>query len=77
MDETDRVLDVGFEEELRVIFKCLPKNRQTLLFSATRSSELEALLDLSANKAYFYEAYDGFKMVANNVKDVYVNAHFV
>ena len=82
MDEADRVLDVGFEEELRVVFKCLPKNRQTLLFSATMTSELEALLELSANKAYFYEAYEGFKTVAtlkqqyifipNNVKDVYL-----
>ena len=45
--------------------------------SATMTSALEALLELSSNKAYFYEAYDGFKMVANNVKDVYVNAHFV
>nr|POF23627.1 dead-box atp-dependent rna helicase 36 [Quercus suber] len=32
--------------------------------SATMTSELEALLELSANKAYFYEAYDSFKMVA-------------
>lgn len=82
LDEADRVLDVGFEEELRVVFKCLPKNRQTLLFSATMTSELEALLELSANKAYFYEAYEGFKTVAtlkqqyifipNNVKDVYL-----
>ena len=47
------------------------------------TSELEALLELSTNKAYSYEAYDGFKTVAtlkqqyvffpNNVKDVYVN----
>ena len=82
MDEADRVLDVGFEEELRVVFKCLPKNRQTLLFSATMTSELEALLELSSNKAYFYEAYEGFKTVdtlkqhyifiLNNVKDVYL-----
>lgn len=27
LDEADRVLDAGFEEELRVVFKCLPKNR--------------------------------------------------
>ena len=70
-----------------MIFKCLPKNWQTLLFSATMLSELEALLELSTNKAYFYKAYDAFKTLAtlkqqyvfisNNVRDVYVNAHFV
>ncbi|CAI9088037.1 OLC1v1022266C1 [Oldenlandia corymbosa var. corymbosa] len=63
LDEADRLLDVGFEEELRVVFQCLPKSRQTLLFSATMTSELETLLQLSANKAYFYEAYEGFKTV--------------
>ncbi|GLT31964.1 hypothetical protein SLA2020_066610 [Shorea laevis] len=82
LDEADRVLDVGFEEELRVIFQCLPKNRQTLLFSATMTSNLQTLLELSANKAYFYEAYEGFKTVETlkqqyvfipkTVKDVYL-----
>ncbi|PKA49352.1 DEAD-box ATP-dependent RNA helicase 36 [Apostasia shenzhenica] len=51
LDEADRVLDVGFEEELRVIFKCLPKSRQTLLFSATMTNELQALLEISANRS--------------------------
>ncbi|KAF3666834.1 DEAD-box ATP-dependent RNA helicase 36 [Capsicum annuum] len=82
LDEADRVLDVGFEEELKAIFQCLPKNRQTLLFSATMTSNLKTLLELSANKAYFYEAYEGFKTVESlkqqyifipkNVKDVYL-----
>lgn len=82
LDEADRVLDVGFEEELRVIFQCLPKPRQTLLFSATMTSNLQTLLELSVNKAYFYEAYEGFRTVdtlkqqyvfiPKNVKDVYL-----
>lgn len=82
LDEADRVLDVGFEEELRAVFQCLPKQRQTLLFSATMTSNLEMLLELSANKAYFYEAYEGFKTVdtlkqqyvfiPKNVKEVYL-----
>ncbi|XP_027062063.1 DEAD-box ATP-dependent RNA helicase 36-like [Coffea arabica] len=82
LDEADRVLDVGFEEELRVVFQCLPKDRQTLLFSATMTSDLQTLMELSANKAYFYEAYEGFKTVETlkqqyvfipkNVKDVYL-----
>lgn len=82
LDEADRVLGVNFEEELRVIFQCLPKKRQTLLFTATMTSNLKTLLELSANKAYFYEPYDGFKTVESlkqqyvfipkNVKDVYL-----
>ncbi|KAD4386306.1 hypothetical protein E3N88_26475 [Mikania micrantha] len=82
LDEADRVLDVGFEEELRVVFNCLPKNRQTLLFSATMTDNLQSLLEVSANKAYFYAAYDGFETVETlkqqyifipkTVKDVYL-----
>ncbi|CAL9215209.1 unnamed protein product [Arabidopsis halleri] len=63
LDEADRVLDVGFQDELRTIFQCLPKTRQTLLFSATMTSNLQTLLEHSSNKAYFYEAYEGFKTV--------------
>ncbi|XP_022717594.1 DEAD-box ATP-dependent RNA helicase 36 isoform X2 [Durio zibethinus] len=71
LDEADRVLDAGFEEELRVVFQCLPKNRQTLLFSATMTGDLQTLLELSANKAYFYEAYEGFRTV-ETLKEQYI-----
>lgn len=35
LDEADRMLDLGFAADLDVIFQALPRNRQTLLFSAT------------------------------------------
>src|SRR6185369_4742703 len=35
LDEGDRLLDMGFEEPIREIVKATPKQRQTLLFSAT------------------------------------------
>jgi ATP-dependent RNA helicase RhlE len=43
LDEADRMLDLGFSEELRSIYAALPKRRQTLLFSATFSDEIRAL----------------------------------
>ena len=40
IDEADRILEIGFEEEMRQIIKALPKERQTMLFSATQTTKV-------------------------------------
>lgn len=43
LDEADRMLDMGFTEQLNKITDQLPKERQTMLFSATFAPEVERL----------------------------------
>jgi ATP-dependent RNA helicase DbpA len=43
LDEADRMLEMGFEPVLETITEQLPQQRQTLLFSATFPSEIEAM----------------------------------
>ncbi|HUX38121.1 MAG TPA: DEAD/DEAH box helicase [Rectinemataceae bacterium] len=43
LDEADRMLGLGFREELDAILALLPSDRQTLLFSATLEGEIEAI----------------------------------
>ena len=46
IDEADRILDEGFEDELIKLLNYLPKNRQTLLFSATLTRSLKRLVKI-------------------------------
>src|SRR6266849_10993754 len=43
LDEADRMLDMGFAPDVRRILAALPDERQTMLFSATISAEVDAL----------------------------------
>ena len=43
LDEADRMLDMGFIHDVRRVIEKLPKQRQTLLFSATMPSDIEQL----------------------------------
>ncbi len=44
LDEADRLLDLGFQEEMATIVSRLPQRRQTLLFSATMPDKVLALV---------------------------------
>lgn len=44
LDEADRMLDMGFVTDMRLVMSAMPKDRHTLFFSATLSSEIEGLI---------------------------------
>lgn len=80
LDEADRMLDMGFEEEMEMVIKNVPVSRQTLLFSATYPDEirnisvriqknpvevtLEATHDTSKIQQLFYEVEDAHRIKA-------------
>ncbi|MBD1577960.1 MULTISPECIES: ATP-dependent RNA helicase DbpA [Vibrio] len=50
LDEADRMLDMGFQDSLDAIIAEAPKERQTLLFSATFPPEIKKIADRIMNK---------------------------
>ncbi|KAK9875062.1 hypothetical protein WA026_005862 [Henosepilachna vigintioctopunctata] len=64
IDEADRILDIGFEEDLKKIVKLLPKRRQTMLFSATETKKTKSLANLALKKEPIYVGVDDSKETA-------------
>jgi len=56
VDEADRILEIGFEEEMRQIIKLLPSERQTMLFSATQTENVQHLIKLAIKEKPVYES---------------------
>ena len=74
IDEADRILEIGFEQELKEIVKALPKDRQTMLFSATQTRNVEDLARLSLREDPLYIGVDddAINVTAANVEQGYV-----
>lgn len=55
IDEADRILEIGFEDEMKQIIKVLPnENRQSMLFSATQTTKVEDLARISLRPGPLY-----------------------
>jgi len=50
LDEADRMLEEHFKDQMKELIKSCARGRQTMLFSATMTEEVEELISLSLNK---------------------------
>lgn len=73
IDEADAILKIGFEEEMNQIIKILPKNRVTLLFSATMTKKVEDLCRLSLKNPVLVEVNkEASSATVSNLEQGYV-----
>ncbi|KAG5462415.1 MAG: hypothetical protein BJ554DRAFT_5263, partial [Olpidium bornovanus] len=61
LDEADRILDMGFETTLNAIIENLPKERQTLLYSATQTKSVRDLARLSLSDPEYIAVHERSK----------------
>ena len=65
IDEADRLLDLGFSEELDLLIQGLPANRQTLLFSATYPKKVMQLTEQVMQNPSYINVIGDIPTVAN------------
>lgn len=58
MDEADRMIDMGFEEDVRTIFSYFKGQRQTLLFSATMPKKIQVNFEFATRACFFLKYND-------------------
>ena len=68
LDEADRLLDLGFQEEVTEIIKACPAQRQTLLFSATMNTKVDDLISLSMKRPVRVRVSDKEKSANNGLE---------
>ena len=70
LDETDRMFDMGFYEQLEEIFKYIPQEKQTLMFSATFPQEIEnlAIKHLKTPEKIFVQTNNKTNTIADNLE---------
>lgn len=69
MDEVDRLMDMGFKSTIDSIIEFLPKNVQTLLFSATIGKKVKDLADVNLKENHEYVSIHDFDSIEQNLNE--------
>lgn len=70
LDEADEMLNMGFIDDIETILKSSPKNRRTILFSATMPAHIERLSKQYMNE-YEIIAIASDQITRNNIQQIY------
>jgi len=76
LDEADRMFDMGFINAVRKIIARVPRERQTLLFSATMSPEVRSLVANIQRTPHYIEIGEPFSPVTTVSQKVYRVSQF-
>ncbi|KAL0312630.1 UNVERIFIED_CONTAM: putative DEAD-box ATP-dependent RNA helicase 48 [Sesamum radiatum] len=68
LDEADHLLDLGFRKDMEKIVDCLPRKRQSLLFSATIPKEVRRISQLVLKRDHAYIDTVGLGCLETNAK---------
>ena len=74
LDEVDRLMDMGFKDSVDQIMMNLPKNVQTLLFSATIGRKVKDLARVNLNKQHEYVCIHDFDSLESKLNEYEENA---
>ena len=70
LDEADRMLDAGFRTDMETILDAIPRDRQTLFFSATMNKGVTGLIRAFSNQAEYIEI-EGRSITVDTIEQVY------
>jgi ATP-dependent RNA helicase DeaD len=70
LDEADRMLDMGFRTDMETILDAIPRERQTLFFSATMNKGVTGLIRAFSNQAEYIEI-EGRSITVDTVEQFY------